>query len=178
MKNCFSACSVGISCDFSSLASPTPVWAQRGGLEHCTFSLLSRDRGCSLADLLQEYWKIATKIANPVEKKKKHPNQDSPSNFNKELKGRSGKKISAPTVSRCWTLLALWSGAFSMIKISKRFRLSQIYTNPSLTMQVQTYCALTLAASRSWEPKTGCRICNNCNIHTYFSFNLEEGKKN
>lgn len=166
---------MGISCDFSSLASPTPAWAQRGGLEHCTFSLLSRDRGRSSADLLQEYWKIATKIANPVEKKK--PNQEPPSNFNKELKGKSGKKSQLTQFQNAELLLHYGLVFFSMIKISKRFRLSQIYTNLSLTMQVQTYCALTLATSRSWEPKTGCSICNSCNIHSYFSFNLEEGKK-
>lgn len=80
----------GTRCNFSSPASPTPRCAQRGGRERRTFPLLSRDRGRRADDLLQEYWKIATKIANPGKKIKHH--QETPSNFSKELREEEKRK--------------------------------------------------------------------------------------
>lgn len=83
----------GTRCNFSSPASPTPRCAQRGGRERRAFPPLSRDRGRRADDLLQEYWKIATKIASPVKKiiKKKTPPRN-PKQLQQGIKGRGKAK--------------------------------------------------------------------------------------
>lgn len=66
---------------------------------------------------------------NSKSRGKKRTTIKSPQELHQEFRS---EKTSAPRIPRGGTLAALQSEALSMIKISKRFRLSQIYTKLSL----------------------------------------------